>query len=50
MTPERLGRAGVLTSTLEGLDVLGSLGELGHRLDEGDSGLLVGFEGSKDSA
>jgi len=36
-----------LTCTLKCLDVLGSLGQLGHGLDEGDSGLLVSLEGSK---
>jgi len=35
------------TSGLECLDVLGALGQLGYGLDEGNTGLLVSFEGSQ---
>jgi hypothetical protein len=41
---------GRLTSTLESLNILGSLGEFGDGLDEGDSRLLVGLEGGKDGS
>ena len=40
---------GLLTGTLESLNVLGSLSELSDGLNEGNTSLLVGFEGSKDS-
>ena len=36
-----------LTGTLESLDVLGALSELSNSLHEGDTSLLVGFEGGK---
>ena len=41
-------KVGLLTSTLEGLDVLGALSELGNSLDEGDSSLLVDLKWGKD--
>ena len=40
----------ILTSTLKGLDVLWSLGQLSDGLYEGDSGLLVSLKWGKDSS
>ena len=39
--------AGILTGTLEGLDVLWALSKLSDGLHESDSGLLVGLEWGK---
>ena len=40
----------ILTSTLEGFNVLGSLSKLSNSLDESNSGFLIGFEGSKNGS
>ena len=40
-------RLGILTGTLESLDVLWALGELSDGLNESNTGLLVSLEGGK---